>query len=262
MVKKLKNMSLEKNNSIAIAVVEDDVDLLANTLDYLKSDGFEAWGCTSAESFYKEFAVRLTHIVVLDIGLPGENGLSMVEHLRHLPNIVLIIVSARAAVEDRVLGMNAGADRYLVKPVNFKELVANIEAAARGLPTLRQEVLESTNDKNNGIYYKKAELNSELKRWTIIRQDQRLISPNGDSILLTAREYLFICLLFEANNQTVLKLNISNKLFGSKISNGFERLDVLLARLRKKGIDQIACQLPIMTVHQMGYSFTEMLELI
>lgn len=255
-------MHFEKSNLISIAVVEDDVDLLANTLDYLKSDGFEAWGCTSAESFYKLFAVKAAHIVVLDIGLPGENGLSMVEHLRHLSNIVLIIVSARAAVEDRVLGMNAGADRYLVKPVNFKELVANIEAAARNLPLIQQDALQADSDKNNGLSAKQLEMNNELKRWTLMRQDQRLVSPKGDSIFLTSREYLFICLLFEANNQTVLKLNIANKLFGSKISNGFERLDVLLARLRKKGIDQIACQLPIMTVHQMGYSFTEMLELI
>lgn len=255
-------MSIEKNNLITIAVVEDDIDLLANTLDYLKSDGFDAWGCTSAESFYKQFAVQAAHIVVLDIGLPGENGLSMAEHLRNLQNIVLIIVSARAAVEDRVAGMNAGADRYLVKPVNFRELVANIEAAARSLPALRQEVLLDIGEKNQGNTVKQLELSNELKRWSLIRQDQRLVSPKGDSILLTSREYLFICLLFEANNQTVLKLNIANKLFGSKISNGFERLDVLLARLRKKGIDQIACQLPIMTVHQMGYSFTENLELV
>lgn len=251
-------MPHEKNNLITIAVVEDDIDLLANTLDYLKSDGFDAWGCTSAESFYKQFAVQAAHILVLDIGLPGEDGLSMVEHLRHLQNIVLIIVSARAAVEDRVAGMNAGADRYLVKPVNFTELVANIEAAARSLPTIRHDVAE----KNEAMSFKQSELNNELKRWTLMRQDQRLVCPKGDSILLTSREYLFICLLFEANNQTALKLNIANKLFGSKISNGFERLDVLLARLRKKGIDQIACQLPIMTVHQMGYSFTEILELV
>lgn len=256
-------MPSKKNNLITIAVVEDDIDLLANTLDYLKSDGFDAWGCTSAESFYKQFAVQAAHIVVLDIGLPGEDGLTMVEHLRHLQNIVLIIVSARAAVEDRVAGMNAGADRYLVKPVNFKELVANVEAAARSLSITRQEaLLEQSENVHMMTSAKQVDFSSDLKRWILIRQDQRLVSPKGDSILLTSREYLFICLLFEANNQTALKLNIANKLFGSKISNSFERLDVLLARLRKKGIDQIACQLPIMTVHQMGYSFTEMLELV
>ena len=64
-------MPVEKMNPITIAVVEDDIDLLANTLDYLKSDGFDAWGCTSAESFYKQFAVQAAHIVVLDIGLPN-----------------------------------------------------------------------------------------------------------------------------------------------------------------------------------------------
>ncbi len=255
-------MSVEKLNPLTIAVVEDDIDLLANTLDYLKSDGFDAWGSTSAEAFYKQFAVRTAHIIILDISLPGENGLSMVEHLKHLNNIVLIIVSARAAIDDRLAGMNAGADRYLVKPVNFKELVANIEAAARNLQLSRHEAWTEPNEKNHLMLIQPVELATELKRWTLIRQDQRLVSPKGDFILLTSREYLFICLLFEAKNQTVLKINISNKLFGSKISNGFERLDVLLARLRKKGIDQIACQLPIMTVHQMGYSFTETLELI
>ncbi|MDP2852107.1 MAG: response regulator transcription factor [Gallionella sp.] len=114
-----------------IAVVEDDADLLDTMLEYLKIQGYPAWGVRNAEDFYRRFAADVVDVVVLDIGLPGEDGISVARHLRDLPDLTIIIVSARDALDDRLVGLKAGADRYLVKPVNLIELVANIEAVGR-----------------------------------------------------------------------------------------------------------------------------------
>jgi DNA-binding response OmpR family regulator len=114
-----------------IAVVEDDADLLASMLDYLHALGYPAWGVGSAEAFYKQLHMSPVDVLVLDIGLPGEDGLQLAAWVNRRVDLTVIIVSARDRLQDRLDGLAAGADRYLVKPVDLAELVANIDAAWR-----------------------------------------------------------------------------------------------------------------------------------
>ena len=231
-----------------IAVVEDDADLLDTMLEYLKIQGYPAWGVCNAEDFYRRFAADVVDVVVLDIGLPGENGISVARHLRELSNLTVIIVSARDALEDRLAGFEAGADRYLVKPVDLAELVANIEAAGR-----RPARLASS--------FATGQIQEEKPKdglWRLAKQDWRLTGPDGKAFDLTAREFLLLKCLFEANGETVSKRVIADKIIGPRIFNSDERLDVMLARLRKKCMTTLGQPLPIKTVHQAGYAFTAM----
>ena len=100
----------------------------------MQASGYPVWGVGSAEAFYKRYLFDPVELLILDIGLPGEDGISVAQHLRELPQLTVIIVSARNAVDDRLAGLRAGADRYLVKPVDFAELVANIETIDRRSP--------------------------------------------------------------------------------------------------------------------------------
>lgn len=229
-----------------IAVVEDDTDLLDTMLEYLKAQGYPAWGVCSAEEFYRRFAVDAVDVVVLDIGLPGEDGISTARHLHELPNLTVIIVSARDAMDDRLAGLKAGADRYLVKPVNLAELIANIEAVCRRLahPVSSSATWQAQEEKpKDGI-------------WRLAKQGWRLTGPDEKTLGLTAREFLLLKCLFEANGETVSKKVITDKIIGSRIFNSDERLDVMLARLRKKCLTTFGQTLPIKTVHQVGYAFT------
>jgi CheY-like chemotaxis protein len=97
-----------------IALVEDDQDLRQSTLEYLTLAGFSVWGAGSAEAFYRQFAADPVDVVVLDIGLPGEDGLGVAAMLKANPHVAIIILSARDGLDDRLLGLRAGADRYLV----------------------------------------------------------------------------------------------------------------------------------------------------
>lgn len=229
-----------------IAVVEDDIDLLDTMLEYLQAQGYSAWGVCNAEDFYRRFSADVVDVVVLDIGLPGEDGISVAHHLRELPNLTFIIVSARDALDDRLVGLKAGADRYLVKPVNLAELVANIEAVGRRPAyTVSSSAMERIQEETpkDGI-------------WHLAKQDWRLTGPDGKALDLTAREFLLLKCLFEANGETVSKRVIADKIIGPRILNSDERLDVMLARLRKKCMDTLGQPLPIKTVHQVGYAFT------
>lgn len=222
---------------LKIAIVEDDPDLRDTMLDYLHAEDYLAWGVDSAEAFYRRYAIEKVDVVVLDIGLPGEDGLSVAMHLNSLPQLAVIIVSARGSLDDRLAGLRAGADRYLVKPIDLAELLANIEACSKGRAPVAAEVPA------NGI-------------WRLVKEARCLVDPEGHAITLTSREFYFLLCLFQAEGDAVARKIIAQKVIGSRVVNSSERLDVLLARLRKKGQDTLGKPLPIMTVHQIGYAFT------
>jgi len=202
-----------------VAVVEDDSDLLDTMLEYLKMQGYPVWGARSAEDFYRRFVADVVDVVVLDIGLPGEDGISVASHLRNMPNLTVIIVSARDALDDRLAGLKAGADRYLVKPVDLAELVANIKAMGRRLAhPAAESVTEQVQEEKT-----KAGL------WRLAKQGWRLTGPDGKTVDLTAREFLLLKRLFEANGETVSRKEVADKIIGPRVYNSGERLDVMLA---------------------------------
>lgn len=231
---------------VRIAVVEDDADLLNTMLEYLQIQGYPAWGVRNAEDFYRRFTVDVVDVVVLDIGLPGEDGISAARHLRELPNLTIIIVSARDALDDRLAGLKAGADRYLVKPVDLAELVANIEAVGRR--PAHPAALPAAERIREGA--------PQAGLWRLAKQGWRLTGPDGKALGLTAREFLLLKCLFEANGETVPRKVIADKIIGTRIFNSDERLDVMLARLRKKCAATLGQPLPVKTAHQVGYAFT------
>lgn len=240
-------MTSALHNSLPrIAVVEDDRDLLDTTLEYLHAQGYPAWGVCSAEDFYKRFAVDTVDVVVLDIGLPGENGISAANHLRELPDLMVIIVSARDNTHDRLAGLKAGADRYLVKPVDLAVLAANIDAAGRRLlhPDTNPAATQARGSK------------PPADLWRLTKNNSCLTAPNGRVLALTAREYILLNCLFEAKGGIVTKCSIADKIIGHRVLNSCERMDVLLARLRKKSKLALGLSLPIKTMNQVGYIFT------
>ena len=218
-----------------IAVVEDDADVRDTFVEYLQAQGYSVWGSASAEAFYKQLAVDPVDVVLLDISLPGEDGISVARHLRHLPQLTVIIVSARGEVTSRLVGLAAGADRYLVKPVDLSELVANIEAALR---------------KGNAA---PAQARSTDALWRLSSTNWDLTAPNGKSLRPSTREFAFLRCMFEAQGVTVTKEVMAQQIFGFKVSNSAERLAVLVARLRAKCLQTLQQELPVKTVHLVGY---------
>ncbi len=230
-----------------IALVEDDADLLHSTQEYLTLAGFSVWGAGSAEAFFRRFVADPVDVVVLDIGLPGEDGLSVTELLKKNPQVAVIILSARDGLEDRLTGMRAGADRYLVKPVNLAELAVNIDAVIKRLelPLARTSL---------DLPRQVSEQGSPL--WKLDIQGWLLTSPNGQPLKLTAREFSLLHRLIKVQGQAIPKKDLTDEIFGQRISNATDRLNVLITRLRKKAQDQLAEPLPIKTAHQIGYAFT------
>ena len=230
-----------------IAIVEDDTDQLHNIEEFLLDCGYDVWGVGSAEAFYKGFTMHPVDVVILDIGLPGEDGLSVASLLKSKPEVGVIILSARDALTDRLAGMRAGADRYFVKPVNLLELVANIDAtASRLVPTAMA---------TPGAPAAPVPHAGGAASWVLTAKDWVLTSPQGKSLQLTTHELMFVQQLIRADGQPVSKRELTEHLFGSRVQNGAERLNLLLSRLRKKAAEAYDEPLPVKTLHQIGYAF-------
>lgn len=230
-----------------IAIVEDDTDQLHNMEEFLLDCGYDVWGVGSAEAFYKGFTLHPVDVVILDVGLPGEDGLSVASLLKSKPEVGVIILSARDSLTDRLAGMRAGADRYFVKPVNLLELAANIDAtASRLLPTAAAMVGGQTAAVPSA---------APAASWVLAAKDWALTSPQGKCLRLTTHELMFMQQLIRADGQPVSKRDLSDHLFGSRAQNGAERLNLLLTRLRKKAAEAFDEPLPVKTLHQIGYAF-------
>lgn len=235
----------------SIAIVEDDADQLHSIEEFLLDSGYSVWGACSAEAFYKGFTVQPVDVVLLDLGLPGEDGLSVASLLKSRPEVGVIILSARDSLNDRLAGMRAGADRYLVKPVNLMELAANIDATANRL--LPKGLGLAGGDMSGAAMVQQP---SVQPTWVLAVKDWVLSSPQGKCLQLTIHEFMFLQQLMRADGQPVPKRDLSTHLFGARAPNGAERLNLLLTRLRKKAAEAFAEPLPVKTLHQIGYAFT------
>jgi len=235
------------NTNVRIALVEDDQDLRQSTEEYLALAGYRVWGAGSAEAFYRRFAADPVDVVVLDIGLPGEDGLGVAALLKSNPHVAIIILSARDGLGDRLSGLRAGADRYLVKPVNLAELAANIDAVTKRL---------ASSDARPALELPRPVLSQSDSQWQLNLQSWRLTAPSGKTLLLTAREFSLLHRLIKVQGQAVPKKELAEEIFGQRIANAADRLNVLITRLRKKAADALGDPLPIKTAHQIGYAFT------
>lgn len=231
-------MPLTSPQPPTIAIVEDEADLRLNLELFLQGRGYPVWGVDSAEALYKQLVTRPTEIIIVDIGLPGEDGFSLIEHLAAANRYGLIAMTARGATADRIQGLKRGADLYFVKPVDLYELEAGIESVFRRL----NHVSRRRDD-------------DQPKPWILDTRDNRLLAPGGEALVLTVREIDLLAYLMSRPGEVIGKDDLLRHLSGSAAMDDFHRIETLLYRLRKK-VDQALGQgLPVRSVFGRGLSF-------
>ncbi len=198
-----------------ILIVDDDPKLRAFVAKGLEAHGMQ----TSAASNGMEARAVLASLpqvpdlILLDVMMPGGDGMGLLEDLRrHGIDVPVIFVSAARAVEDRVRGLKLGADDYLVKPFQFDELLARIEAVARRrVTTLVHEV---------------ADLRLDVGR--------RIVERAGQRIDLSPKEFDLLRALVEARGRTVTRTELLEVVWGIRFDPGTNVVDALVARLRRR----------------------------
>jgi DNA-binding response OmpR family regulator len=218
----------------SIILVEDDKALRESIAEYLTCVGFDVTAVGDGLDFFRNLGEKTFAAAIIDQGLPDLDGLRLVEYLHANSSIRCIILTARDAVESRIAGYDAGADLYMVKPVDCRELASAL---------------------SNSIKRKNAEGTGERSAvWRLNRGNATLISPDLSMIPLTGKEFDFIRCLATAPEQVVARQEIMTSLQYQNDEFANRALESLVRRLRRK-IERAAKESPIITRHGVGYSF-------
>lgn len=232
-----------------IAIVEDDAEIRALVVDYLAKEGFEALGCANGAEFDALRERASPDLVVLDLMMPGEDGLSICR--RVAPALPVLVLSAKGEDIDRIIGLEVGADDYLAKPFNPRELVARIRAVLRRRATPLPEPVSP-----------RAPIAADTEReilsfggWRLDVDGRGLEDASGAAVALSSGE-LGLLIEFARRPHRVLSRDFLLDATRGRDADPFDRaIDVQVSRLRRKlsaaGGDDL-----IRTVRGDGYLFT------
>lgn len=243
-----------------ILVVDDDPALRETVIDLLDDYGFTARGAANGRELFGQLADWSCQLIVLDLKLPGEDGLSLLQRLRlehrHLPVIMLTSLGSDV---DRIIGLEMGADDYLAKPFNPRELVARIKAVLRrgGVqePPPATPAAEQT-----GSDGRPARAVARFADWRLDTATRELTSPQGERVDLTPGEYNLLEALARAP-QRILSRDQLLDMTHTLETEVFDRtIDVLILRLRRKIEPDPKHPTLIRTERNAGYIFTPRVE--
>ena len=232
---------------VKVLVVEDNHDLRESVVECLGLAGLCALGVGSASECYQALAAGEFNVALLDIGLPDQSGYVLANYIRANTSLAVIILTARDALDDRVRGYDAGADLYLVKPVDCRELAAAVISLAQ-----RQQIRSEP----------QAVSVSAVEAWSLHLGSWRLAAPNGSCAELTAKEMQFMELLAATPGRPVVRDTLLTKLYLRNDEYTSRSLDSLVRRLRAKITADTGVAVPIKTAHAVGYCFSETLHTV
>lgn len=222
---------------IQVLLVEDDADLRASLGEYLNLSGFDVTDAETLAQARHWLAGHHCDLVVIDRGLPDGDGLELAEVLRDRDQCGMVVLTARADLNNRLQGYREGVDHYMVKPVDLRELVAVLKAVGkRAAP-------------------------KELEGWQLDTLQWRLTAPNGREVRLTRAERALLSALAATPGQLVPREEL-RKALGYPADYDPRRMEILVRRLRNKIEAETGLSHPIETVHAQGFAFTAPVELV
>jgi DNA-binding response OmpR family regulator len=192
-----------------IALVEDDLDLAEEIGFQLGHYGMDVVLFENCKKFEAWLKKNQCHLVLLDLNLPDCDGLEIAKKIANIPDLRIVMLTARVMTIDRIAGFDAGADAYLQKPVDLKELISVIKRLLQRLPIQKQV-------------------------WKLQTENSQIVMPNGEAIKLTSNENRFLQLLKNASNYFLTRDELENGLWGTSDLHTARRLEVLISRLRQK----------------------------
>jgi len=225
-----------------IGVLEDDAQLREGIiLPGLRYFGFEVTGAGTASELYRNMLRQRFDMVVLDIGLPDEDGLSVVQHLREISKLGICMLTGNTGQEDHIRALTNGADAFLSKPVNIEVLAETLHSVARRLAQ------SDTGATQHGV--------AESGHWRLDTDDWCLVTPGGLPLPLTAPERCILRVLVAAEGEPVSRETLIAALTCDVYEFDPHRLEMMVHRLRRKAQDAAGQPLPLLTLRGQGYLF-------
>ena len=227
-----------------ILIVDDDYNIAELISLYLTKECFETKIVGDGEEALRVFPEFQPNLILLDLMLPGMDGYQVCREIRHKSNVPIIMLSAKGEIFDKVLGLELGADDYMIKPFDSKELVARVKAVLRRYqPPVQMPASSVTEQHGNFVEY--PDLIVNLTNYSVIY--------NGHSIELPPKELELLYFLASSPNQVFTREQLLDHIWGYEYIGDTRTVDVHIKRLREKikGNDKWA----LTTVWGIGYKF-------
>lgn len=226
----------------SIVLVEDDAPLRNLTARALREHGYDVRAVATGAEMWVALENASADLLVLDIMLPGMNGIDLLRRLRQTHDTPVIFISARGSQEDRIVGLELGADDYLSKPFGTRELIARIGAVLR-----RRHASAGEGTPRGSTEF-------EFQGWRLSTARRELRSPSGAIVDLTGAEFDLLN-VFLGQPQRVIGRERLIELSRSRLADSSDRsVDVLVSRLRRK-LSAAGSEAPIKTIRGVGYMF-------
>lgn len=227
-----------------VAIVDDDSELRGSIATLLLENGFEPVPVADSAGFFAAAASRTIDLAMIDLRLQGESGLSLAIHIRERMGLPIIMLTGRGDETDKIIGLETGADDYIMKPFNPRELVARLRAVLRRSGHAGIAVPDRSQ--------------SHIRPFGLFRLDQsrrELVGPDGNEIPLTNAEYRMLEYFLRNPDQIIPRTALLREL-GSDLSQYMDRtIDVLIMRLRRKIEPVPAKPVHLQTRRGSGYIF-------
>lgn len=225
-----------------ILVVDDDEELRALLADYLRKHGFAPATAENGAAMMAALKRAPVDLIVLDVMMPGDDGLTLCRTLRARSAIPIIMLTARGEDTDRIVGLEMGADDYLPKPFNPRELVARIK-----------NVLRRAQKSYHGAAG--ADLRYQFAGWTFDVTLRQLVSPAGERAPVTGAEFKLLRAFVDRPHRILSRDQLMELCAGREIDPFDRSIDVLVSRLRQRFGDDARSGAIIKTVRSEGYMF-------
>lgn len=224
-----------------ILIVDDEPEIRRLLVDYLARNGFEAVAARDGREMWQMLERHAVDLLVLDLMLPDTDGLTLCRDLRAKSNLPVIMLTARGEETDRIVGIEMGADDYLVKPFNPRELLARIKSILRRTRAL------PPNLKPEPVRY------LCFAGWSLDTAERMLSSPDGVATPLSGGEFRLLRILLEHPNRVVTRDQLIEMIHGREAEAYDRAIDVQVSRLRQRLRDDSREPQLIKTVRGEGY---------
>lgn len=228
-----------------ILIVDDDANIAELISLYLTKECFDTLMVYDGEDAIKNFSTYQPNLILLDLMLPGIDGYEVCREIRKTSSVPIIMLSAKGEIFDKVLGLELGADDYIIKPFDSKELVARVKAVLRRFHPVLPAASETELVDQNGDYVVYPDL--------IINQTNYSVMYYGNNIEMPPKELELFYFLASHPNQVFTREQLLDHIWGYEYIGDTRTVDVHIKRLREKIKDHISWSLS--TVWGIGYKF-------
>ena len=222
-----------------ILIVDDEEEIVRTVRAYLNNEGFKTYAAYDGEQALRAWEEKQPDLIVLDLMLPKLSGIDVTKEIRKKSNTPIIMLTAKAAESDRIVGLELGADDYIVKPFSPRELVARVRAVLRRIEGMGSEAEHI--------------ITGELK----ISLKTREVRIKGNEIGLTSTEFDLLAFLAQHAGQVFTRLQLLHEVQGYTYDSFARTIDTHVKNLRRK--IELDAKTPqyILTVHGVGYRFAK-----